>query len=117
MSSGVLCCAAKTSVLADPNLETKVNWYMGLFIASTIVAGIVALLTLALRSRIGLAIQLIKLSAEVIVKAPMLLLQPLWTYVWIIAMVAFWATCTLWLATSRTAVLNSSTGHADYVQM
>ncbi|XP_065351005.1 choline transporter-like protein 1 [Cloeon dipterum] len=83
------------------NVETtNVDSYMGYAIAASVVSGILFLVLLATRKRIGLVIRLFEEAGKAIVNMPTLLLLPWFTFIIVGGLIAVWFFLALWIESS-----------------
>eukprot|EP00054_Salpingoeca_dolichothecata_P014314 m.80628 g.80628 ORF g.80628 m.80628 type:complete len:645 (+) comp20931_c1_seq1:81-2015(+) len=93
--------------------EDNVKFYFYGAIAWSIVGGILVLILLIMFKRIKLVVALFKEASRVLAKMPLLLLMPIWTYIFELAVVIWFLFVYIFLYTSSDAKENSL-GHVEY---
>ncbi|XP_006005756.1 choline transporter-like protein 3 [Latimeria chalumnae] len=102
----------------DPGiaLETEkenAKFLLGFAIVATVMSVIILFLLLVLRKRIQLAKQLLQVASKVVSSVPLLLLQPLWTFIILILFWVYWVAVLLSLGTAGNAQVISG-GQVEY---
>ncbi|XP_074762709.1 choline transporter-like protein 3 isoform X3 [Athene noctua] len=102
----------------DPSteLETEkenVKFLLGYAIFSTIVTIVLLSLILVLRKRLQFTVQLFRIVGKIIGRIPLLLFQPLWTFLILIVFWVFWVAVLLSLGTAGTPQTTSG-GQVEY---
>ncbi|XP_072918824.1 choline transporter-like protein 3 isoform X1 [Hemitrygon akajei] len=92
----------------DPNiiLQTEMEntrALLGFAIVATIITVIVIVLTLVMRKKISLTIQLFRIASKLLRDIPLLLLQPLWTLIILALFWTYWVAVLLSLGTAGNA--------------
>ena len=75
--------SAEGTVLSADRTNEQI--FLGLSIGSTILTAILLLIILVMRSRIALVVALFKEAGKCIAKMPSILVQPLWTFIVLLA--------------------------------
>ncbi|KAK5642484.1 hypothetical protein RI129_008651 [Pyrocoelia pectoralis] len=75
----------------------KTSTYLAFAIIATITTVCLMFIILILRKRLKLVIQLFKEAGRAVAAMPLLLVQPLWTFICITATISFWLYFTLWI--------------------
>ncbi|XP_071543360.1 choline transporter-like protein 1 isoform X2 [Panulirus ornatus] len=70
--------------------ETSVRTYLIMAIIATIITVLALILLIAMRNRIRLVIALFNEAGKAVAAMPLILLQPLWTFVWITVVCMVW---------------------------
>lgn len=83
-------------------------------IVATVFTVILLIVMLIMRKRVALTISLFHVAGKVFIHLPLLVLQPLWTFVWLMLFWVYWVTVLLFLGTSGTPVKNNVTGAVEY---
>ncbi|XP_067846063.1 choline transporter-like protein 3 [Heptranchias perlo] len=96
----------------DPNvvLETEkenTKALLGFAITATIISVILIVLTLVMWKRISLTIQLFRISSNLLRNVPLLLFQPLWTFIILTLFWMYWVAVLLSLATAGNAYVTA----------
>ncbi|XP_078264396.1 choline transporter-like protein 3 [Rhinoraja longicauda] len=92
----------------DPNiiLETEMEntaALLGFAIVATTISVIIMVLTLVMRKRVNLTIQLFRMASSLIRNVPLVLLQPLWTFLMLALFWTYWVAVLLSLGTAGNA--------------
>lgn len=85
-------------------------------IIATVLTAILLLIILVMRKRIGLVVALFYEAGDLLSSVPLLLVQPLWTFLLLMAFFFYWVIILAYLATSEKHLFNNETGHIDYVE-
>uniref|UniRef100_F7D5R7 Choline transporter-like protein n=1 Tax=Ornithorhynchus anatinus TaxID=9258 RepID=F7D5R7_ORNAN len=93
--------------------KENMKFLLGFSVVSTVITVILLLLIFALRKRIPLAIELIRVMNKTIGDSPFLFLQPLWTFIILISFWTLWVAVLLSLGTAGTAQVISG-GQVEY---
>ncbi|XP_007885310.2 choline transporter-like protein 3 [Callorhinchus milii] len=80
---------------------------LGFSITATIVSVILILLTLVMWKRISLTIQLFRIASKILGSVPLLMLQPLWTFIILAFFWMYWVTVLLSLGTAGKAYVTA----------
>ncbi|XP_030061800.1 choline transporter-like protein 3 [Microcaecilia unicolor] len=104
--------------LNDPSIELEtekenVKFLLGFAIVATVITVLLLVLMLMFRKRIQLTIQLFWVAGKTISQVPLLLLQPLWTFIILICFWVFWVTVLLSLGTAGSVQVVSE-GQVEY---
>ena len=83
-------------------------------IVGTVLTAILLLLLLVMRSRLALVIQLFMEAGQAISKMPLLLIQPLWTLLVLIAAIIGVGFGALYVFTAGYPIIDVNTGFVDY---
>jgi len=78
-------------------------------IVATVVTGILVIVFIVLRKSIALCVELFQQAGQMFAHCPYLLIQPLWTFVFLVLFLAYWLTVAGFLGTSGTPTYNSNT--------
>nr|XP_025036002.1 choline transporter-like protein 3 [Pelodiscus sinensis] len=102
----------------DPSIELEtqkenVKFLLGFAIISTVITIILLSLIFVLRKRIQLTVQLFQIANKLIGRVPLLLFQPLWTFLILIFFWVFWVAVLLSLGTAGNAQVISG-GQVEY---
>lgn len=86
--------------------ETKRNrmFFLGLFIATAVIAVIILIISIAMRKRIRLTVAVFEETSKAIFWMPLIYFMPIWTYIFLLIFLAYWVVVYLYLATSKTPV-------------
>ncbi|XP_013403885.1 choline transporter-like protein 1 isoform X5 [Lingula anatina] len=90
------------------------NAFLAYSIIATILTVILLLVILVLRKRIALAVALFNEAGKCIVAVPMILVQPVWTFICLILFYVYWVVVLAYISTAGTAVLDKDTGFVNY---
>lgn len=93
--------------------QQSVTSYLAFAIAATIVTVIIWLVVLVMRKRIQLVVQLFKEAGKAVASMPLLLLEPLLTFVTVGAVIAMWLYFALWIE-SAGVLTEKNTDNQDY---
>lgn len=96
--------------------EQAKDWLIYASVVSA-VAFIILLLLLIMRKRIALVVQLFREAGKAIAKMPLILIQPLWTLVALIALVGAIGVVYSYVETSGDAEVDTSNGIVKFVQV
>ncbi|XP_064606234.1 choline transporter-like protein 1 [Liolophura sinensis] len=103
---------AKTSPTTAEQDEVR-NWLIGA-ICATIIAAIILLVLLVLRSRIALVVQLFKEAGKAIGSVPFILAQPIWTLIILSGTVAGLIFVFMYIETASTPTVDDTNGHVTF---
>ena len=81
-----------------PQLQRQEQTFMGFFIASCVVAGVMDLIILAMRKRIKIAVQVVKEASRAVRAMPLLTLFPIFVFTLMLVLLAYWVVIELFLA-------------------
>ncbi|XP_026670427.1 choline transporter-like protein 1 isoform X2 [Ceratina calcarata] len=87
--------------------DSSVQAYLIYAIILTVVTVITLLIVLVMRKRIALVMQLFREAGKAVYSMPVLLLQPIYTYLLIGLTVCAWIYCMLWIESSGNIYLNT----------
>jgi len=93
--------------------DTKTAFLVYAIIASVLTA-ILIIVFIALRNSIALCVDLFQQAGDLFASCPFLLIQPLWTFVFLLAFLAYWAVVAAYLGTSGRAEYNPETTFVEY---
>ncbi|KAJ8247642.1 hypothetical protein GJAV_G00248610 [Gymnothorax javanicus] len=83
-------------------------------IAATVFTVVLLLLMFFMRKRVALTIALFHVAGKVFIHLPLLVLQPLWTFLALMLFWAYWLTVLLFLGTAGSPVQNPETGLVEF---
>ncbi|KAM9362675.1 choline transporter-like protein 1 isoform 2-T2 [Symphorus nematophorus] len=83
-------------------------------IGATIFTVILLIVMFFMRKRVALTISLFHVAGKVFIHLPLLVLQPLWTFLCLMLFWVYWIAVLLFLGTSGTPIKNNSTGVVEY---
>ncbi|XP_068178047.1 choline transporter-like protein 1 [Antennarius striatus] len=83
-------------------------------IGATIFTVVLLIVMFFMRKRVALTISLFHVAGKVFIHLPLLVLQPLWTFICLMLFWMYWIMVLLFLGTSGTAIKNNSTGIVEY---
>ncbi|XP_052074047.1 choline transporter-like protein 1 isoform X2 [Mytilus californianus] len=99
--------------LLDIEVRAKTAFLVYSIIAS-ILTVILLLIILVMRKRVGLVVALFYEAGDCLSTVPLLLVQPLWTFLLLMAFFFYWVIILAYLSTSEIREYNNVTGHIDY---
>jgi hypothetical protein len=82
------------------SMQREEDTFMGMFIAAVIIAVIIDLVLLVLRSRLRISIRVIKEASVAVRSMPLLLFFPLFVFVVMLILLAYWVLIELFLASA-----------------
>ncbi|XP_061168216.1 choline transporter-like protein 1 isoform X1 [Saccostrea echinata] len=85
-------------------------------IIATVLTVILLLVILVMRKRIGLTVTLFHEAGKCLADVPILLLQPLWTFIILVFFFVYWIIILAFLATAEIASVDKSTGFVKYTE-
>lgn len=85
-------------------------------IIASVLTVILLLIILVMRKRIGLVVALFYEAGECLSAVPLLLVQPLWTFVLLMAFFFYWVIILAYLSTSEERVYNATTGKLTFME-
>ncbi|XP_077291052.1 choline transporter-like protein 1 [Arctopsyche grandis] len=88
--------------------QRKVYSYLGYAILATVITFIILLVLLVMRKRIRLVIQLFKEAGKAIASMPLLLLEPILTFLTLCIVVSLWIYLSIWVESSGFLILNNN---------
>ncbi|XP_051239975.1 choline transporter-like protein 1 [Dicentrarchus labrax] len=83
-------------------------------IGATIFTVILLIVMFFMRKRVALTISLFHVAGKVFIHLPLLVLQPVWTFLCLMLFWVYWIAVLLFLGTSGTPIKNNSTGVVEY---
>eukprot|EP00054_Salpingoeca_dolichothecata_P026510 m.189895 g.189895 ORF g.189895 m.189895 type:complete len:667 (+) comp25677_c0_seq7:74-2074(+) len=95
--------------------EDNVKMFLAFAIISSIFTGLFLLILLAMRNRIRLAVTIFQEASDAIGSMPLIMLTPIFTYIFMLAFFMYWVFVYVYLATSGFYELDNRS-HADYTQ-
>ncbi|XP_070844398.1 choline transporter-like protein 1 [Chaetodon trifascialis] len=96
--------------VASDNVKALLVYAIG----ATIFTVILLIVMFIMRKRVALTISLFHVAGKVFIHLPLLVLQPLWTFVCLMLFWVYWIAVLLFLGTSGTPIKNNSTGVVEY---
>ncbi|KAM3623073.1 uncharacterized protein V6R79_006451 [Siganus canaliculatus] len=96
--------------VASDNVKALLVYSIG----ATIFTVILLIVMFIMRKRVALTISLFHVAGKVFIHLPLLVLQPLWTFLCLMLFWVYWITVLLFLGTSGTPIKNNSTGVVEY---
>lgn len=99
--------------LLDIEVRAKTAFLVYSIIASVLTV-ILLLIILVMRKRIGLVVALFYEAGDCLSTVPLLLVQPVWTFLLLMAFFFYWVIILAYLSTSEIREYNNVTGHIDY---
>ncbi|XP_062574993.1 choline transporter-like protein 1 isoform X2 [Saccostrea cucullata] len=85
-------------------------------IIATVLTVILLLVILVMRKRIGLTVTLFHEAGKCLADVPILLLQPLWTFIILVFFFVYWIIILAFLATAEIASVDKKTGFVKYTE-
>lgn len=82
-----------------PQIQRQEQTFMGFFIASCVVAGVMNLIILALRKRISIAVEIVKEASRAVRAMPLLTLFPIFVFLLMLILFVYWVIIEVYLAT------------------
>ncbi|XP_076082252.1 choline transporter-like protein 1 isoform X2 [Mytilus galloprovincialis] len=101
--------------LLDIEVRAKTAFLVYSIIASVLTV-ILLLIILVMRKRVGLVVALFYEAGDCLSAVPLLLVQPLWTFLLLMAFFFYWVIILAYLSTSEIREYNNVTGHIDYTE-
>lgn len=104
--------------VTDPSIELESEkenskFLLAFAVGTTVISIIIFVLILVMRRRLKLMTELFRVASETISAVPLLLLQPVWTFIILIFFWAYWVAVLLSLGTAGTAYATNG-GHVEY---
>lgn len=96
--------------VASDNVKALLVYSIG----ATIFTVVLLIVMFIMRKRVALTISLFHVAGKVFIHLPLLVLQPLWTFICLMLFWVYWIAVLLFLGTSGTPIKNNSTGVVEY---
>ncbi|XP_046568947.1 choline transporter-like protein 2 [Haliotis rubra] len=104
----------KAEVITTPEMQAKVDTWMVYASVASVIAIIVFLLVIVMWKRIKLVVQLFKEAGSALGRIPLLLIQPVWTLIILLAAVGAVVFIGLFIETAGEPVVDAQTGFVKY---
>ncbi|XP_077982076.1 choline transporter-like protein 1 isoform X2 [Glandiceps talaboti] len=94
--------------------ESNVTAFLVFSIIATIFTIILLLIIIVMRKRIAFTIELFHQAGKALAKMPLLLIQPLWTFIMLILFIAYWCVVLVFMSTAGKPKVHPVTGFVSY---
>ncbi|CAL1601349.1 unnamed protein product [Knipowitschia caucasica] len=103
-----------TTVFGKEVASDNVKALLAYAIGTTVFTVVLLIVMFFMRKRVALTISLFHVAGKVFIHLPLLVMQPLWTFLCLMLFWVYWITVLLFLGTAGTPLKNNSTNLVEY---